>query len=97
MDLNGPRRPGPYDERLGDCIEALRPVFVDYLRDTGSRFVDVVRIMAALTPDAVSVGWTYDDIQEAILLLAEEMQTRNRNLNQIDPAVEHPNSYLTKH
>lgn len=48
MLIRGPMQAGL--DRQVDCTDALRPAFQQYLRNNKRHFIDVARIMAALTP-----------------------------------------------
>jgi hypothetical protein len=68
--IRPPRSIGPYADRDLDCQEAIEEHFLAEVRAAGTAFLDLARIRAAISEDAIQAGWTKEDLDEALPELA---------------------------
>jgi hypothetical protein len=70
MSINPPRISGPYLERATDCEFAIER---DFLRETvnaTTHFLDLDRVLTEIAEDAMRVGWSEQELTDAVLRLA---------------------------
>ncbi|MDB5575857.1 MAG: hypothetical protein JWR80_1033 [Bradyrhizobium sp.] len=97
MEIDSPRRRGLYAERAEDCEDALEAAFDEYVGDDQSAFVDLAKVVAAITPDAVAAGWRCTEILDALHSIALRYQARVGNIRtRSDPQL-HAGSGTTRH
>ena len=81
MSLTGPAHAGYYVDRSYECKRALQPLF---------HFSYLEIILAKVTEPALSAGWTYRDIRQAVTDLALEHQRAESVLIKVRPSDEPP-------
>lgn len=95
--MDNSRDEGRAEDRIEACAMSLRAPMTDYLRDSGTRKIDVEAVIARLSPQARQDGWTDEEIAEAVSILAEDLLGRMEpDLRGVDPAIEHPSGYIPR-
>jgi hypothetical protein len=66
MFIRPPRSAGSYRDRDLDCQDAIEDDFLAEVRGGGTAYVDLVKIRALIATHALAVGWTNDDVDDAL-------------------------------
>jgi hypothetical protein len=90
MSIAIPRQAQPYTGRVFDCERAVESAFLDEVKSAGTAYIDLDHVLTGIAEDATRVGWTEEEITNAVLELAKrhglEVSAMNLRLNAIGPS-----------
>ena len=78
LSISAPRQPGSYAQRARDCEQAIEPIFLRETVNSTSPYVDLDRVLVALSADAIRAGWSEAELTDAIIRLAARHRLRRR-------------------
>lgn len=78
MSINSPRFPRHYPDRAADCEHAIEREFFAHVVSSGTAYIDLDRVLAAIAEEATGAGWSEQELTDAVLALARRhaMQVR---------------------
>jgi hypothetical protein len=71
MSIAVPRQPQHYAGRELDCERAVEALFLHEVKNAGTAYIDLDHVLTGIAEDATHVGWTEEEITNAVLALAK--------------------------